>query len=175
MIPSQITAGVTLSIPITLTEYPAGTWSMSLVLRGPGVIDLAASADGETHVLSADAGTTAGWAAGVYWYSLRVTDGANQIHELETGQVEIRADLAAVDGTYDGRGHVERVLDAIEAVIEGRASIDQERYRINNRELQRTPIDQLLKLRSEYRRELQRLKAARKGRSVLGRQVLTRF
>jgi hypothetical protein len=49
----------------------------------------------------------------------------------------LHAYLAAqVDG-YDGRDHVRRVLDAIEAVIENRATIDQQHYQINNRSLTR--------------------------------------
>ena len=61
--------------------------------------------------------------------------------------------------TLPGVG-VQRTLEAIEAVIEKRASIDQERYKINNRELWRTPIPELLVMRDRYRSELRRLKAA---------------
>jgi hypothetical protein len=61
------------------------------------------------------------------------------------------------------------------AVIEGRATRDQERYRINNRELQRTPISDLIRLRDRYREEARRERAAAKGQSLLGRRVLTRF
>ena len=64
---------------------------------------------------------------------------------------------------HDARSHVQRVLDAIEAVLEKRATLDQEQYRINNRELRRTPIADLLKLRDRYRGELARMKAASKG------------
>jgi hypothetical protein len=174
MIPTEIAAGVTLEIPITLTAYPASGWTMTLALRGPAAIDLTATADGDTHVIGAGAATTAAWLPGRYWWTLRVSDGTDTI-EVDSGQTTIRGDLTAEGAGYDGRGHVEKVLDAIEAVIEGRASQDQERYRINNRELQRTPIADLIKLRETYRAELRRLKAARRGSTLLGRQVLTRF
>lgn len=37
----------------------------------------------------------------------------------------------------DLRNYAQKTLTALEAVIEGRASLDQERYCINNRELYR--------------------------------------
>lgn len=174
LIPSDIPAGVTLQLSIPLTAYPAPTWSMSLALRGPQAIDIAATADEAAHVIEVDAATSTAWPAGRYWYTLRVTDGTD-IVEVEAGQLLVKADIAAISGSYDGRHHVEKVLDAIEAVIEGRATLDQERYRINNRELQRTPLDQLMKLRTSYQAELRRLKAARAGQSGLGRNVFVRF
>ena len=173
-LPNEIAAGVTLDNPITLTAYPATDWTLSVVLRGAQSIDLTATAEGETHIVRASAATTGAWSPGDYWFSIRVTDGTD-VFEIENGTVRIVADLAQQAAGYDGRGHVEKVLDAIEAVIEGRASKDQERYRINNRELQRTPISELLTLRDKYRDEARRLRAAEKGQSLLGRRVLVRF
>lgn len=174
VIPDQITAGLTLDLRVTLTAYPAPDWELSVILRGPQPIDLAATADGNQHHIEVDAATTASWEAGAYWYSARVTDGTS-VYQVDEGTVTVNPDLAAVSGSYDGRGHVERVLSAIEAVIEGRATKDQMRYKINNRELERTPIGDLLQLRSQYQTELRRLRMAEKGQSLLGRQVLARF
>ncbi|OWU68254.1 hypothetical protein ATO2_12820 [Roseovarius sp. 22II1-1F6A] len=173
-LPKQITAGETLAWPITLTAYPAGDWTLTLILRGAGAIDLTAEADGASHLLRADAAQTTAWVPGRYWYVLRVSDGTDVLG-LEEGTLEIRADLASLEAGYDGRDHVARVLAAIEAVIENRATIDQERYRINNRELQRTPLGELLKLRDRYTREAQRKAMAARGQSLLGRKIHTRF
>ena len=175
-LPSEIVGGVTLSVPVTLTAYPASEWTLSVYLRCQHAhpIDLTATADGDTHVIAATAEESGDFHVDTYYYSMRVTDGTD-VHEVDSGTVKIIADLAAIHGSYDGRGHVQRVLDAIEAVIEGRASLDQERYKINNRELQRTPIGELLALRSRYREEARRERAASKGQSLLGRRVLTRF
>ena len=174
-IPSKIVAGLTLEIPVTLTAYPAPDWTLTLVMRGPDAIDLSSTENGTCHQISAAASVTSAWASGSYWYSLRATDGVDVI-EIEDGTVEIKPDLVAQDAGYDGRGHVEKVLSAIEAVIEGRATKDQERYRINNRELQRTPISDLITLRDTYRAEARKQRAtASRGNSLLGRRVLTRF
>jgi hypothetical protein len=71
-----------------------------------------------------------------------------------SGGVEILANPATVAAGYDNRGHARKVLDAIEAVLEQRASVDQQSYSINGRHLARTPIAELLRLRSVYRAQV---------------------
>ena len=115
-------------------------------MRGPIAINLAATIDGDEFVFSADASTTATWSAGDYWYSVRVTSGS-AVQELESGQVTVLPDMATASSGYDGRTQAEIALAAIEAVLANRATKDQDRYRINNRELYRTSISDLLKLR----------------------------
>lgn len=160
--PSSISAGLTFNRPATLTAHPAPDWQLAAVLRGAGAIEITAEADGTGHRFLVPATETATWVPGDYWYSIRASkDG--EVVEVESGQITVKPDLASLDAGHDGRAHVQRVLDAIEAVLEKRATIDQERYSINNRELWRTPIPQLLELRDRYRSELRRMKAARKG------------
>lgn len=173
-VPDQISAGITFSFTVQCRDYPAPDWSVTLHLRGPSSIDLTASADGESHVIESSASTTSGWAPGQYWYSLRAAKGGD-VKALEHGQLTIIQDLAGADAGFDGRHHVEKVLEAIEAVIEGRAGKDQDSYRINNRELRRTPVGELIKLRNQYRNELTHIKRARSGRRKLGRTVKAEF
>jgi hypothetical protein len=173
LIPSLITAGVTFRVSLVLPVYPAPAWSVSLVLRGPGAIDLAAVGVLETHTFEALPAVTSAWVPGAYWYEVRATDGAD-VSRVEEGQTNILADLSVAQAGFDGRSHVQRVLDAIEAVIEGRASVDQESYSINNRSLSRTPISDLLKLRDRYRSELSAASEAKAGRR-LGRIHKVRF
>jgi hypothetical protein len=174
ILPSKITAGLTLELSVTLTAYPAPEWGLTVLLRGPQSHDLQAVADGAQHRISVDAPTTASWTPGEYWYSVRATNGGT-VHQVEEGTITVRPDLASASAGYDGRGHAEKVLAAIEAVLENRASQDQQSYTINNRSLQRTPIGDLLKLRSFYRAEVARLKAAGKGNGLLGRLARVRF
>ena len=160
--PASTSAGLTFNRPATLTAHPAPDWQLEAVLRGAGAMEITAEADGTGHRFLVPATETAAWEPGDYWYSIRASmDGV--VVEVETGQITIKPDLAGLDAGHDGRGHVQRVLDAIEAVLEKRATIDQEKYSINNRELRRTPIPDLLILRDRYRSELRRMKAARKG------------
>jgi hypothetical protein len=174
IIPEKIGAGLTFSHLVTLTAYPAPGWVLTVALRGPSAIDLTASAEKNPHRISASAATTAAWVPGVYWYTARVTDGTDVI-EVERGQLEITPDLASQTADFDGRTHAEKTLAAIEAVIEKRATLDQERYRINNRELYRTPITDLLKLRDLYRAEVRAERAAACGKSLFGATVRVRL
>ena len=160
--PSSTSAGLTFDRTATLTAYPAPDWQLSAVLRGAGLVDIQAEAVGQAHRFRVPAAETADWAPGDYWYSIRATKG-DDVVEVEAGQIAIKPNLADMTEGHDGRGHVQRVLDAIEAVLEKRATIDQERYSINNRELWRTPIPDLLVLRDRYRSELRRMKAGRNG------------
>lgn len=56
--------------------------------------------------------------------------------ELERGQVEIWADISSETAPVDGRSWVKKSLDAVRAVIEGRASRVERQYMIAGRELQ---------------------------------------
>lgn len=169
--PPTITAGVTFERTLDLDPYLASdAWTLSVALRGPAVVNISGTVDGDLHVMTSSAATTATWAPGRYSYSMRVAK-AGEVHELETGTVEILPDLATQVAGFDGRTHAEKTLEAVEAVIENRATIDQERYRINNRELYRTPIAELMKLRDLYRSEVQREKMAERGGKVFGRAV----
>lgn len=143
---------------------------MTLMLRGPQAIDLQANRDGARHVWSVPADVTSAWQPGEYAYAIRARSGANA-YDVESGRVRIMPDLAAAPVGYDGRSPNRIALDAIEAVLAKRATMDQERYRINNRELYRTPIADLIKLRAHYARLVAQEEAAARGRPLFGRQV----
>lgn len=172
--PASISAGLTFDRPAILTAYPAPAWQLSAVLRGPSSIDIDAEQAGQGHRFRVAATATSEWAPGEYWFSIRATSTDGEVVEVEAGQITIKPDLAGADAGHDGRDHVQRTLEAIEAVIEKRASIDQERYKINNRELWRTPIPELLVMRDRYRSELRRMKAARRG-DLFNQAVRVRF
>lgn len=170
--PDSITAGLTFKRPITLTAYPADDgWVLNAYLRGTGVIDIPSTASGKQHVFNVPATTTANWVAGNYGYSIRATNAVSgEVYEVESGTLNIAGNIETATNS-DYRSHAQKVLDAIEATIEGRASLDQERYRINNRELYRTPMADLLKLRAQYRNEVRHEKAKACGKSVFGQTV----
>ncbi len=174
LVPERISAGVNLDFRVTKTAYPAPDWAVSLILRGPAAIDVPAVAADRQHHFKVSAPVTSEWAPGVYWWVLRATRG-DDVVQIDEGQLTVELDLAVAAAGFDGRSHAERVLRAIEAVIEGRASLDQQSYQINNRSLARTPIPDLLLLRDRYRAELRREKMAAQGKGLLGRQVKVRF
>lgn len=174
ILPETIGAGLTFDRLITLTAYPADEWALTIMLRGPSSINLTATPEGTQHRIHADAATTATWAPGDYWYTARATRGA-EVVEVDAGSVTITPDLSVVTDPYDGRSQAQIALEAIDAVLAKRATMDQERYRINNRELYRTPIAELIKLRSYYASQVQREKAAACGKNLFGGVVRVRL
>lgn len=173
-LPAEITAGLDFQAVVDLRDYPATEWTARVLLRGPKSIDLTATADGNAHAFAADAATTAAWPPGAYWYSLRVSKGSNVL-EADKGQLTVLPDLAGAQDGFDGRTQNQIALDAINAVIAKRATMDQQRYTINNRELWRTPIADLLKLRAFYVVQVRRECARATGKSTFGRAIHVRF
>lgn len=169
---SSITAGLTFKRTVTLPAYPADQgWILHVYIRGGSAIDIDSTASGAQHVLTVPAATTANWSAGDYGYSIRAElPATGEVYEVESGTLKIVGNIeTATSGDF--RSHAQKVLDAVEAVIEGRASLDQERYRINNRELYRTPLADLLRLRAYYRNQVNQEKAKACGKSLFGQTV----
>lgn len=174
LLPAEIPAGLDFQASLELADYPAPDWAVTAYLRGPVAIDLAAVPDGKAHKLAAAASTTAGWAPGAYWYTVRATK-AGKVVELSKGQLAILPDLATVAGPYDGRSQNEIALAAIDAVLAKRATIDQQRYTIGQRELWRTPIPELLKLKSFYTMQVRRERKKASGCTGFGKAIQVRF
>lgn len=154
IVPKTITAGLSLSVVAQLPSYSNG-WDAFLYLRGPSSLDIQASQLGNAFTFAVPAAITAAWVPGEYAYTLRVTDGFDVL-EIDAGRLKIAPDLTNVPEGYDPRTPAQIGLDAIEAVLAKRATIDQERYRINNRELYRTPIADLMKLRAFYKEQVRK-------------------
>ena len=64
--------------------------------------------------------------------------------------------LGELDTNNDLRSHAKKVLDAIEAVIEGRATIDQSSFSLGGRSLSRMSVDELMTFRDKYKAEYAR-------------------
>jgi hypothetical protein len=173
-LPEQIPAGLSFEAALAFADYPATEWALQAIIRGPQAITLDATASGTDHLFASTATTTAAWVPGRYWYSLRATK-AGEVREIASGQLQVLADLAAVEDGFDGRSQSEIALDNINAVLSKRATVDQERYRINNRELWRMRVEDLLKLRSFYATQVRREHAKKSGNSAFGRNIPVRF
>lgn len=173
-IPGIVTAGLTFRGDVAASGCPAPAWQLSLHLRGAGQIDLQAVGQDALHLFTASAADTADWSAGAYWYVVRATD-ADDVIELDSGTLEILPDLVSAGPDFDGRSEDEKALAAIDAVLAKRATMDQERYRINNRELWRIPVPDLLKLRATVAARVRHASAKKRGRGGFGRAIHVRF
>lgn len=175
--PAVITAGDTITWSRSLPDYPAsGGWVLHYALRGATAIDIIAAASGADHLVAVAPAASAGYADGLYTMQGYVTNGSAR-YTIYSGPITIRPDLAASSTAYDGRSHVKKVLDAIESVIEGRATKGDQQLTIDGTTLVKMTAVELLALRTryqgEYRKELQAARVAQGKNS--GRKIVTRF
>lgn len=173
IIPAKISAGLTFSQLATLAGYPAPDWVLTVALRGPSSINLTATPEGTLHRLEATATATSSYLPGLYAYSARASRGGVVV-SVDEGTTEVLADLAQSVGG-DMRTHNRIVLDNIRAVLEKRATQDQQRYSINNRELWRTPLPELMKLETTYAARVRAEEARANGKSVFGGTIRMRL
>lgn len=168
---STITVGDTLNFVSSVAAYPklvdypaTAGWTLThkLMPRVSGtVLSFNATAEGADYRSIVLAATTAAWDAGFYSWAAYVTKAAER-YTVAQGETVIVGDPANTNA-LDGRTHSRKTLDAIEAVIEGRATKDQMAYTIGTRSLQRMPIKDLLLFRAQYRLEVQNEERAASG------------
>lgn len=176
--PLSFESGLTVKWTKDLSEdYPADDgWSLQYnFINSSGKFTVNAVADGKQFSNTISAATSAAISSGIYQWTARVTkDG--EVYQVGTGHCEVLKNLAVLTAT-EVRTHVKKVLDAIEAIIENRASKDQMGYTIEGRTLERTPIPDLLTLRAKYKAEYERELTAEKisRGEATGRRVLVRF
>jgi len=155
--------------------YPAADYALSYVAWRIGGTEKIAI-DATDFVVEVAIVTTADYIAGDYHWTAYITQlSDNQRITVDKGVMAVKADAATV--SIDHRSHVIKTLAAIEAVIEQRATKDQESYTINGRSLTRTSLGDLLMLRTKYRQEAASQKLAeRQEKGMSGsNKVLLRF
>jgi|TARA_Y100000310_G_scaffold16994_1_gene16881 hypothetical protein len=101
----------------------------------------------------------------------------NERYLVWSGRIKVLVNLEASGSGYDGRTHVKKVLDAIEAVLESRASKEVLESNVEGVALKRIPHAELLELREKYLGYYKHELAAENLDAGLasGRMVLTRF
>lgn len=169
-VPDSVFAGDLLAWTRDLSDYPASTWTLEYTLTNADEkLTISASADGDTHSVSVAAATTADYKAGRYRWFARVTNGLS-IYTVEDGWIRILPDPTK---KVDWRSHARKMLDAIEAALEGAASKDQ--LNLLNYSLGVVSVsrdrDLLWKARDKYLRELNNEDGTTSGR----RHTFARF
>jgi hypothetical protein len=153
--PKSFVAGDTVEWEKSLADYPASEWTLTYYFWNESKdFSVVASADGDNYQITIPAATSEDYTAGTYNWKAIVSQGSEETlerHTVASGQIIIRHNPAAGEGSgIDSRSAVKIALDAIEAVIAGRASKDQESYSIAGRSLSRTPMADLIMLRTHY-------------------------
>lgn len=168
--PKIIRAGDSVSWTASYSDYSAADgWSLSYAIVGNsgGFTGIAGVAAGSNFDVSITAAQTKQLVAGDYRLVGRVSKGAEVITVCSV-ELKVEANLFDIGPGSDVRSGSQRGLDAIIAVMEKRASKDQENYSINGRSLSRTPIADLITLRRFYEREVHKERKAERIASGLG-------
>jgi len=177
--PATLRAGDTIAWTRAVPDYTADSWTLKYQARGQaGGFTITAAADGAEYLVTVPAATSAAYPPGRYRWVAWVEAGSNK-HTVATGEWDVLPDLRTADvgSPFDGRSQARRTLDAIEAVIENRATTDQMAYSIAGRSLQRMSVADLLLLRDRYKGMVQAEVAADRLASGMGgaRRLLVRL
>lgn len=177
--PASIRAGDTLSWRRSLADYPAGDgWVLSYTLiNATHKITITGTAEGNDHVITVAAATSSGYTAGYYDYFAHVAKGTER-YSVGSGRMQVLPNLATAT-TYDVRSHARKMLDAVEALLEKRATAEQigvlkAAYADRSTEFEHA---ELLKIRDRYRAEVAAEANAERLRNGLqtSRRIQTRL
>ncbi|MET0154735.1 MAG: hypothetical protein ABW189_01340 [Rickettsiales bacterium] len=174
--PSRLVKGDSVSWRRSLACYPASDgWTLTYYFRGISELDKAASADGDDYLVELST-SDAELEAGEYAWSAKVSKGS-ELRTVATGILTVLPDLADAADGYEARPHCKIMLDAIEAVLQGKASQDVSSYSIQGRSLTRMTAEELEKWRDKYRREwsAHKRREGRRNGARTGRQIKVRF
>jgi hypothetical protein len=164
--PAEITAGETLKARMSVS----GASSVVAHIVGPSKQSMTYTEDGTKWTGEAD---TADWSPGAYRFEVWVSfdDGTRRIEER--GTLTVAASLETEEGgtEFDARSRAQRMVEKIEAMLEGNASKGVRRYKINNRELERYSVGELMEMLAYWKRQAAIEARRAKGVSVLGPRI----
>lgn len=153
--PVRVTAGDTVSWLKTLSDYPASAgWVLTYTLINSATkITLTSTAQGDDHLVSASASTTATWTAGSYTWVVAVAKDGER-YTLAQGSIVVAPNLAAAT-THDTRTSARKALDAVNTLLENYGSKAYlQGYEINGRRMQFQTPGEFLAFRSKLQAQV---------------------
>ena len=156
---ATIPAGDSYSELVTLAAYPATSgWVLKQRLTpqasGGTVINLTATAEGDSHRLAATPATTAAWAAGGYAW-VQWVENATDSHTTASGQVTITPDLRQIAAGTDTRSQARRALDDCRAAFAAWTPAVR-RYKVADTEREFNSVAEILRAISYWQAEVNR-------------------
>lgn len=172
--PDYIVSGLTAKWKIYLADYlPGDNWTLKYSLKksSVAVINISSSDNGDDcHLINLSPTVTTAYTVGNYAYQAYVENSTTgEKHLIETGQIEIKTGFSDSADAFDPRTHARKVLDAIEAVIEGRATYNQSSVKVGDKELRYYSFTQLTQFREYYLQQVEldeQSEAASNGNAV---------
>lgn len=152
--PAQFIAGDTVKWTRSLSDYPATTWTLTYEFRGTVRKSVVCTASGSDFLATITAALSAAYPPGEYRVFARVSSGSESYTVWE-GSITVKPDPSAGTSAQDRRTHARKMLDAIEAMMEGNASREEQGYEISmaggtTRRLDLCPKADLIAFHSHY-------------------------
>lgn len=154
------------TLEMSLTD--ADAVSVEFRFGGPQTRTVNATKSGTTFSVAAD---TAAWTAGAYRWQAWGTYAENVKRVIASATIDIEDAL----GVGDIRSTARQIVEKIEAMIAGNAGEGVRRYKINNRELERYSVAELLQLLSYWKAQVRIEERKAAGKSALGPRIAVRF
>jgi|GEM_PF-349166 len=157
--PTEIRSGDTYTWDVSSSLYPATDgWTLKVTISNSNSfkrVSAATATDGVSYTITLSALDTGALRAGTYAVIEAVEKGIGaslERHTLSSYPLTVLENLAGAVTPIDARSHARKVLDAIQAVMEGRASTDQQSLTIGDKTLVQTPMRDLLALKGHYQK-----------------------
>ena len=151
--PETFTAGDTVKWTKALADYtPDDGWTLSYSFvsgsDSQAPTNVADNGDG-SFLVTISTTDSAEFSAGIYYWQAYVSKSGER-YKVDEGRVDVKPDFASQSTGYDARSHVVKVLDALKATIENKASKDQLAYTIAGRSISRLSPGELIKWKNHY-------------------------
>ena len=133
-------------------DFPvAESWALTVVLRGPGVLEVAAAPSGSRYDVTLSAAATARLGAGVYQAALVASKDAER-YTVATWSLTVAADVPAADAGELTR-FPEKLLPLVEQEILNRVGGQRsiERYTLFGRTFDKVTLRELYTLRGKLK------------------------
>lgn len=177
--PETFSAGDSLSWKKSLADFvPADGYSLTYCFRGLNLtsLDVTSTASGATHLVTIATDASASLIPGEYTVAGYAVKSGERV-EIYRGTVAVTQNIFTIEAGKDTRTQARRILDNVEAVIEGRASSSILGSTVDGTRLDRIPMVDLIMLRDKYKQLVlseQQLEKIRSGRAA-SNSVFTRF
>jgi hypothetical protein len=154
-IPDTITAGDSLSVTLSLSEYPATAgWVVSCALAGPTVLTATATASGDQHLLALTSAQTTSLTPALYRWRLRATLGL-VAETFDRGTMDVAPDLGAA-AAGELASYPEQMLAICRTARESILAGEMKMFQIGGRQVQMHTLAEVSREEAFWRREIAR-------------------
>lgn len=166
--PETLVAGDTLKFQIEPTgDYtPENGWAMAYFIRGNGTQmaqKYTSSPDSGNFIFEVAARDTVEWTVGKYRFEAYVFKDMER-HRVDYGDFEIKPDFQTGNAALDTRTDNQKALDAINAVINGTASVSARQFQIGGKSIERFSLKELQEAQTLLERKVAKEKQIEKDK-----------